>query len=292
MTDRITGHTRLIGLLGSPVEHSISPMMHNESFKELGLDYVYLAFDVGTAKLETAVEGLKALNVRGFNVTMPDKNRVCELCDRLSPAAEIIGAVNTVVNEEGVLTGYTTDGIGYMMSVKDAGYDVIGKKMTIFGAGGAGTSILVQAALDGVSEITVFNRRTPFFERAEQIIGKLKERTDCKINLYDYEDETILRREIGESSLLTNATSLGMSSNAEACILKDASMLRSDMVVSDVIYEPKETRLLRMAREAGCSTFNGMYMLLYQGAEAFRIWTGQEMPVEHIKEKYFKAQEA
>ena len=134
MTERITGKTRLTGLLGSPVTHSISPMMHNEAFKELGLDYAYLAFDVGTDKLEAAVEGLKVLNVRGFNVTMPDKNLMCSLCDHLSPAAEIIGAVNTVVNEDGVLTGYTTDGIGYMMSVKDAGYDVIGKKMTIFGA--------------------------------------------------------------------------------------------------------------------------------------------------------------
>ena len=123
MTERITGKTRLTGLLGSPVTHSISPMMHNEAFKELGLDYAYLAFDVGTDKLEAAVEGLKVLNVRGFNVTMPDKNLMCSLCDHLSPAAEIIGAVNTVVNEDGVLTGYTTDGIGYMMSVKDAGYD-------------------------------------------------------------------------------------------------------------------------------------------------------------------------
>ena len=183
---------------------------------------------------------------------------------------------------------YTTDGIGYMMSVKDAGYDVIGKKMTIFGAGGAGTSILVQAALDGVAEITVFNRRTPFFERAEQIIGKLKEQTNCRIRLYDYEDESVLRREIGESTLLTNATSLGMAPNVEKCILKDASMLHPGIVVSDMIYDPKETRLLRMAREAGCRTFNGMYMLLYQGAEAFRIWTGQQMPVEHIKEKYFQ----
>ena len=288
MTERITGKTRLTGLLGSPVTHSISPMMHNEAFKELGLDYVYLAFDVGTDKLEAAVEGLKVLNVRGFNVTMPDKNLMCSLCDHLSPAAEIIGAVNTVVNEDGVLTGYTTDGIGYMMSVKDAGYDVIGKKMTIFVAGGAGTSILVQAALDGVAEITVFNRRTPFFERAERIIGRLKEQTGCRIRLYDYDDESILRREIGESALLTNATSLGMAPNVETCILKDASMLHPGVVVSDMIYNPKETRLLRMAREAGCRTFNGMYMLLYQGAEAFRIWTGQQMPVEHIKEKYFR----
>lgn len=287
MEHRITGHTRLTGLLGSPVKHSISPMMHNEAFQRLGLDYAYLAFDVGTEKLKTAVEGLKALNVRGFNLTMPDKNLMCSLCDKLSPAAEIIGAVNTVVNEDGILTGHTTDGTGYMMAVKDAGFDIIGKKMTLLGAGGAGTSILVQAALDGVSEITVFNRRTPFFERAEQIIGKLRERTSCKIRLYDYEDISVLRREIGESTILVNATSVGMAPNTEACILQEDSMLRPELIVSDVIYNPKETKLLRMAREVGCPTFNGMYMLLYQGAEAFRIWTGQEMPVEQIKEKFF-----
>lgn len=287
MKDMITGHTKLTGLLGSPVEHSISPMMHNESFRVLGLDYAYLAFDVGEQELEIAVEGLKALKVKGFNLTMPNKNRMCRLCDQLSPAAEIIGAVNTVENRNGELVGYSTDGSGYMLAVKNAGYEILGKKMTLFGAGGAGTSIFVQAALDGVAEISVFNRRTPFFERAEQIIRKLNERTSCKIRLYDYEDASVLRREIGDSAILTNATSVGMAPNLEACILKDTSMLHPDLIVSDVIYNPKETKLLKMAKEAGCRTFNGMYMLLYQGAEAFRIWTGQEMPVEHIKQMFF-----
>ena len=287
MKDMITGHTKLTGLLGSPVEHSISPMMHNESFRVLGLDYAYLAFDVGEQELEIAVEGLKALKVKGFNLTMPNKNRMCRLCDQLSPAAEIIGAVNTVENRNGELVGHSTDGSGYMLAVKNAGYEILGKKMTLFGAGGAGTSILVQAALDGVAEISVFNRRTPFFERAEQIIRKLNERTSCKIRLYDYEDASVLRREIGDSAILTNATSVGMAPNLEACILKDTSMLHLDLIVSDVIYNPKETKLLKMAKEAGCRTFNGMYMLLYQGAEAFRIWTGQEMPVEHIKQMFF-----
>lgn len=287
MKDMITGHTKLTGLLGSPVEHSISPMMHNESFRVLGLDYAYLAFDVGEQELETAVEGLKALKVKGFNLTMPNKNRMCHLCDRLSPAAEIIGAVNTVENRNGELVGHSTDGSGYMLAVKNAEYDIVGKKMTLFGAGGAGTSIFVQAALDGVAEISVFNRRTPFFERAEQIIRKLNERTSCKIRLYDYEDVSVLRREIGDSAILTNATSVGMAPNLEDCILKDSSILHPDLIVSDVIYNPKETKLLKMAKEAGCRTFNGMYMLLYQGAEAFRIWTGQEMPVEHIKQMFF-----
>ena len=287
MTNQITGHTRLTGLLGSPVEHSISPMMHNEAFQQLGLDYAYLAFDVGTDKLKTAVEGLRTLNVRGFNLTMPDKNLMCSLCDKLSPAAEIIGAVNTVVNDNGVLIGYTTDGVGYMHAVKDAGHNITGKKMTLLGAGGAATAILVQAALDGVSEISVFNVRDDFFARAEKTVADLNERTNCKVRLFDFENPDILKREISESAILTNGTSVGMSPDTDACIIKDTSVFHKDLIVSDVIYNPEETKLLRLAKEAGCPTFNGLYMLLYQGAEAFRLWTGKEMPIPVIKEKYF-----
>lgn len=283
----ITGHTRLTGLLGSPVSHSISPMMHNEAFRQLGLDYVYLAFDVGTDTLEKAVEGLRALNVRGFNLTMPDKNRMSELCDKLSPAAEIIGAVNTVVNDNGIFTGYTTDGIGYMRAVADAGHNIIGKKMTLLGAGGAATAVLVQAALDGVSEISVFSIRDSFFERAERTVAALNERTNCKVTLYDFENESILRREIGDSAILTNGTSVGMAPNTDRSIITDSTMFHKDLIVSDVIYNPRETKLLKLAKEAGCATFNGLYMLLYQGAEAFKLWTGQDMPVSLIKEKYF-----
>ncbi|MEE1086055.1 MAG: shikimate dehydrogenase [Schaedlerella sp.] len=288
MIERITGHTQLTGLLGSPVAHSISPMMHNYSFKHLGLDYAYLAFDVGTDKLAAAVEGLRTLNVRGFNLTMPDKNLMCSLCDKLSPAAEIIGAVNTVVNDNGILTGHTTDGTGYMMAVKDAGHDIIGKKMTLLGAGGAASSVFAQAALDGVREISVFNVRDAFFTRAEKMVSDLNERTKCKVSLYDFSDESVLRNEISDSDILVNATSVGMAPNIDACIIKDPSMFHKNLIVSDVIYNPEETKLLKMAKAAGCPTFNGLYMLLYQGAEAFKIWTGQDMPVDLVKEKFFK----
>ena len=162
MAYEITGHTVLTGLLGSPVAHSISPMMHNEAFRQLELDYAYLAFDVGTDNLKTAVDGLKVMGVRGFNLTMPDKNLMCSLVDKLSPASEIGGAVNTVVNDNGVLTGYTTDGIGFMRAVSETGVDIIGKKMTLLGAGGAAAAILIQAALDKVAEISVFNIRDEF----------------------------------------------------------------------------------------------------------------------------------
>ncbi len=283
----ITGHTVLTGLLGSPVSHSISPMMHNESFKQLDLDYVYLAFDVGVEGMESAVNGLRTIGVRGFNVTMPGKNVMATLCDNLSPAAEIIGAVNTVVNDNGVLTGHNTDGVGYMMAVRDAGHNIIGKKMTLLGAGGAATAVLTQAALDGLSEISVFSIRDQFFGRAEKIIAQLNERTSCKVKLYDFEDESVLRREISESAILTNGTSVGMAPNTDRSIITDTSMFHKDLIVSDVIYNPRETKLLKLAKETGCQTFNGLYMLLYQGAEAFKIWTGQDMPVDIIKAKYF-----
>lgn len=285
--NQITGHTKLTGLLGSPVSHSISPAMHNEAFKQLSLDYVYLAFDVGIENLKTAVDGLCTLNVRGFNLTMPNKNAMCKLCDSLSPAAEIIGAVNTIVNDNGYLAGHTTDGTGYMRALKEDGYDIIGKKMTILGAGGAATSVFVQAALDGVSEISIFSRRSPFWERAESIIHTLTERTNCKISLFDYENPDILRREISESAILTNGTSVGMAPNTNQSLITDPTIFHKDLIVSDVIYNPRETQLLKLAREAGLRTQNGLYMLLYQGAEAFKLWTGKEMPVKIMKEKYF-----
>lgn len=287
MNNKITGHTVLTGLLGSPIAHSISPLMHNEAFNKLGLDYVYLCFDVGTDTLKTAVDGLKALGVRGFNCTMPDKNIMCELADKLSPAASMIGAVNTVVNDNGILTGHNTDGIGYMMAVKDAGYDIIGKNMTLMGAGGAATAVCVQAALDGVASINVFSLKDQFWDRAVKLVDTINQKTSCKASLYDIADKTSLKKSIDESYILTNGTSVGMAPNVDNCIIDDPSFFHEGLVVSDVIYNPRETKLLRIAKENGCNTFNGLYMLLYQGAEAFKIWTGEDMPVEHIKDMYF-----
>lgn len=289
MEKMITGKTVLTGLIGKPVAHSISPMMHNEAFRYLGLDYVYLAFDVESEKLNAAVEGLKVLGVKGFNVTMPHKNQVCTLVDSLSPAARLGGAVNTVLNENGRLKGFTTDGKGFMRAVESDGLNLEGEKMTLLGAGGAGVSIMVQAALDGVEEISVFNSKSPFYYRAEKIIDELKNETGCRIKIYDYDDPTRLNREIDDSKILVNATSVGMSPNLEQCIIKDFSILRKDLYVFDAIYEPRETMLLKEAAQCGCRVQNGLNMLLYQGAESFKIWTGKEMPVEWIKERIFKS---
>lgn len=287
MSNYITGHTRLVCLLGDPVSHSISPAMHNTAFSRWNLDYTYLALKANVETLDSTIETLRNINVLGFNLTMPIKKAILPLCDKLSPAAKISGSVNTVVNDNGILTGHTTDGIGFMLAAKEAGYDLIGKKMTLLGAGGAGTSILVQAALDGVSEISVFNRRSASFDEMTHTIQALKEYSNCSVSLYDYEDMTVLKREINDSYILVNATSVGMSPNCDTCILPDSSYLNNKLIVSDIIYNPKMTKLLSMAQECSCPTFNGLYMLLYQGAEAFRLWTGKEMPIEEIKSKFF-----
>jgi shikimate dehydrogenase len=261
--------------------------MHNEACKLLDLDYKYLAFDVTPDRLEIAVNGLKELGVAGFNITMPDKNKMAQLCDELSPAAKICGAVNTVVNDNGRLIGHTTDGVGYMMSAKDAGCDLEGKHMVQLGAGGAGTAILVQAAMDGLAEIDVFNTRDNFWPRVEGIVAELNQCTSCKVTLHDLADLEELRGCLAQADLLLNTTPVGMS-RIPGCLIPDASYFHPGLIVSDVIYEPKETQLLKMAREAGLKTFNGMYMLLYQGAASFRLWTGKEMPTAEIKKKYFQ----
>lgn len=284
----ITGHTRLTGLLGSPVAHSISPLMHNEAFQLLGLDYAYLCFEVTETDMEEAIKSLKFLNARGFNCTMPVKIRMCELADQLSPAAEMIGAVNTVVIEDGILTGHNTDGIGYMASLKEVSVNPIGKKMVLLGGGGAATAIAVQAALDGVSELSLFNRRGRSWERAQKLADTLNERTGCRVSLFDLADGNMLKKELESSYLLTNATPVGMAPNTDISPIPDAAILHEGLIVSDVIYNPRRTKLMEDAEKRGCCTCNGLYMLLYQGAEAFRLWTGCDMPVLEIKDKFFR----
>lgn len=285
MEKRITGHTELIGLMAYPIRHSSSPAMHNAAFAKLGLDYAYLAFEVDNDSLEGAVQGIRSLKLVGSNVSMPNKTVVHKYLDKLSPAAEMCGAVNTIVNKDGVLTGHITDGTGYMMSLKDNGVDVIGKKMTIVGAGGAATAIEIQAALDGVAEISIFNRKDEFWANAEETVRKINEKTNCKAQLFDLADLDKLKEEIASSYLFTNATGMGMKPLEGQTYIPDKSFLRPDLVVSDVVYYPRETELLRMAKEVGCKTMNGLGMMLFQGAAAFKMWTGEDMPIEYMKEK-------
>ena len=281
--------TKLTALLGSPVSHSISPAMHNEAFKQLGLDYVYHAFDVNEDELAEAVTQLKSIGIRGFNLTMPDKNKIVELVDCLSPAARLIGAVNTVVNDNGILTGYNTDGIGFIQSLKDIGFSIAGKEITILGNGGAATAIIAQAALDGVSKINIFARpQSRFASRTAKLVDDIKQTTATNACVKDIADTSQLCNAITSSSLLINATSVGMAPNIDASPIKDGNMLHQNLLVADIIYEPRTTKLLQIAKENGCQTCNGMYMLLHQGAEAFKLFTGFKMPIESIRNKFFK----
>lgn len=284
MGERITGYTELIGLMAYPIRHSSSPAMHNAAFAKLGLDYAYLAFEVDNDTLENAVKGLRALKIKGCNVSMPNKTVIHKYLDNISPAAEMCGAVNTVVNNNGVLTGHITDGIGYMMALKDNNIDVIGKKITIVGAGGAATAIEIQAALDGVAEMSIFNQKDKFWNNAEKTVKKINTNTKCKATLYDLADLDKLKEEIANSYLFANATGMGMKPLDGKTYIPDKSFLRPELIVTDVVYFPRETALLKMAKEVGCKSMNGLGMMLFQGAAAFNLWTEKDMPIEYMKE--------
>ena len=283
MPERITGHTELIGLMAYPIRHSLSPAMHNEAFAMLGLDYAYLAFEVENEQLKDAVQSIRALRMRGSNISMPNKTLVCEYLDKLSPAAQLVGAVNTIVNDEGVLTGHITDGTGFMRSLKEAGVDIIGKKLTIAGVGGAATAICIQGALDGVKEIAIYNIKDKFYENGEKTVEKIRNNTGSMAKLTDLADTEALRADIADSAIFINATGVGMKPLDQVSIITDEAMLRPDLVVADTVYNPIKTKMLAMAEACGCKTVNGLGMMLWQGAAAFELWTGKEMPVEYIK---------
>lgn len=289
MTERITGHTELIGLIATPIRHSLSPTMHNEAFAKLGLDYVYLAFEVNNQELPDVIKGFRALKLRGWNVSMPNKRLIGKYLDKLTSAAQLVGAVNTVVNDHGILTGDITDGTGYMRNLKENGVDIIGKKITIVGAGGAATAICVQAALDGVQEISIFNRKDDFYENGKKTVEKINSKTACRATLFDLDDTERLRSEIADSVLFGNATGVGMKPLEGQSVIKDPSMLRPDLIVTDVVYSPRQSKLLQIAEAQGCRYFNGLGMMLWQGARAFEIWTGKQMPVDYIRSLPFLA---
>lgn len=283
MENTITGHTKLAALFATPIRHSVSPMIHNTAFQALGIDAVYLAFEVGTQGLEKAIDSIRNLEMLGANLSMPNKILAVDYMDELSEAARLIGAVNTITNEQGKLTGHNTDGTGFMKSLQDIEVEVVGKKMTIIGAGGAATAIIVQAALDGVKEITVYNRKDDFYDKIKEKLAYISENTTCTITLRDLADNQALSRDVSESALLLNATGVGMKPLETQTPIQDFSIIRPDLAVCDVIYTPRETEFLRQARLRGAKTNNGLGMLLYQGAAAFEKWTGQEMPIEIVK---------
>ena len=284
MDSRISGHTGLLALIGSPVGHSGSPAMYNYSFERLGLDYVYVAFDIKVEEVADAIAAMRTFKMRGCNVTMPCKTEVVKYMDELSPAAQIIGAVNTIVNDNGRLTGHITDGEGFVHNLKNHGIDIKGKKITVAGGGGAATAIQVQCALDGAREISIFNIHDKFWANAEETVRKINEKTNCKATLYDLDDKEKLREEMADSYIFVNGTGVGMKPLEGMSVVPDKSFFRPELIVVDVPYSPLETTMRKMAKEVGCKTMNGLGMMLFQGAAAFKLWTGKEMPIEHMKE--------
>ena len=290
MERRINGHTRLYALIGSPVGHSGSPAMYNYSFEKLGIDAAYLAFDIPLEKTKDAIDAFRTLNVGGFNITMPNKTAAAQLVDRLSPAAELVGACNTVVVEEDkTMTGHITDGIGFVRNLKEHGVGIEGKKIVLLGTGGAATAIAVQAALDKASEIAIFNRKDEFFANGEKTVEKIKKAVPSmkKIYIEDIDDEKKLGEAIAGSDLLINATRAGMSP-LENVLPVPVELLHKDLAVADVVYNPRETLHIKTAKEAGCkAAVGGIGMLLWQGAAAFELFTGKEMPAQEVMELFF-----
>ena len=283
----ISGHTKTVCLIGSPVEHSLSPAMHTFSFEHLGEDCVYLAYEVQPEDLEAAIAGMKAMGFLGFNVTMPHKTNMHKYLDEVSDAAQLMGAVNTVAIRDGKAFGYNTDGAGFMRSLKENGVDVIGKKMTLIGPGGAGSAIYVQAALDGVADIDVYRRNNDRQDATVDRVKKVAEKTGCNIRLLDLADQEALKQSIAESTVLVNASQIGMG-ETEGQSLVPADYLVDGLAVADVIYVPRKTKLLEDAEARGLKIINGLGMLLWQGAIGEDIWIGKEMPTELIEEKFFK----
>ena len=280
----ISGETRLIALLGDPVTHSLSPKMHNLAFAHLGLKYAYLAFRANEAELPAAVAALKALNAKGFNCTMPLKKAIMPLLDDMSPAARMTGSVNTVTIEEGRLIGHNTDGKGHIHDLRDHGVAVKGKRILIAGAGGAARGLCVQLALDGAAEIVIANRTLGKAAAIRDLIAANV--PACKVEAIEL-DEGKLGPRIAEADIFTNTTPLGMHPHEEGCVISSPALLRPSLVVTDLVYIPRKTVFLEFAEEAGCKAINGTGMLLWQGAEAFRIWTGEDMPVGLVKEHVF-----
>ncbi len=285
---KLSGRTKLYGLFGSPVEHSKSPAMYNYCFEKWGLDQVYLAFDVSAEDAGKAIEAFRTMGMKGANVTMPCKQAVVPYLDEISDAVRLSGACNTIVEKDGKLTGHNTDGQGYVINLKAHGVDIRGKKLVLLGAGGASTAIQVQSLLDGAEKVSVFNQKDAFWDKAKAKIQELqKEFPDRVIELLDLADEALLAEKIREADILTNATRVGMKPMDDMSLIQDLSLFRPDLVVADTVYEPEETKLLRDAKAKGCKTVGGLGMLLYQGAVAVELYTGQEMPIEEIKKELY-----
>lgn len=280
---QVKASTGLVALIGCPVEHSLSPLMQNAAFAAAGLDLVYLAFTVTPSGLPAALAGLKALGFRGANVTVPHKEAVIKYLDAIDPGAARIGAINTIVVDNGRLTGYNTDASGFLLSLQDAGFDPVGKKAVILGAGGAARAVAFALAGAGCTGLTIANRT---LERAGHL-GAALAGLSVPVKACALEEKE-LRPRVEEADLVVNATSAGMAPKEEVVPLP-STWLHAGQWVYDLVYNPLETKFLQDARQRGCRVISGLGMLLYQGAAAFTLWTGKPAPVEVMDEALRKA---
>jgi len=280
----ITGKTRLLGLIGYPVRHTISPGLHNTLSAALGQDYVYLPFEVHPTNLEKAVTGLQALGFTGFNVTIPYKEEVIKYLDRLSREAELIGAVNTVKICDRKLTGYNTDAEGFARSFAEmTGTGLKNKKMLVIGAGGTARAIAVKAALEGTSKIYIVNRTR---NKSENIVNIINQYITDIAESHDLDSIFEL---VPCSDVIINTTPLGMHPDVDKSPVEDSvllKILKPSHIVYDVIYNPDKTRLLLCAEKAGCKIVNGLGMLFYQGIHAYEIWTETTIEKNILDEVY------
>ena len=282
---KIDGYTRLAAVVANPIKHSISPFIHNSAFEATNTNGVYLAWEVDAAELAETVANIRRYQMYGINLSMPYKEQVIPYLDQLSEEACLIGAVNTVVNREGTLIGYNTDGKGFFKSLPS--FKISKKRLVLLGAGGAAKAILAQAILDGVSQISVFVRSSSM-EKTRPYLEKIKNATGFRVDLFALEDVQDLQDSTTQADLLVNATSVGMDGSSQP--IPTSIVLPEKLMVADVIYQPFETPFLKWARNQGNQSINGLGMLLYQAAEAFELWTGKEMPTDQIwellKQKY------
>lgn len=275
----IDGHTKLVGLIAHPAGHSKSPAMHNAAFAAADLNARFLAFDVEPDQLPAAVNALRAFKMLGASVSMPFKQAVIPLLDHLDQTAQLVGAVNTIVNHDGELTGYTTDGIGFVEALKDDGVSLQGQAMVLAGVGGAGTPIAIQAALSGLKELNVFNINDPSVANAQHIVSVINDQTDCHATFTPLEDQDSFRQAIAEADVYADATGLGMGKLIDRTLVADPAWFHPEMTVFDTVYAPATTKLMTVAQQAHVAhVINGQGMLLNQGAAAFKLWTGVPMP--------------
>jgi shikimate dehydrogenase len=279
MRDIISGKTIICCVIGDPIEHTMSPAMHNAAFKTLGLDYAYVPFKVKSFELRKAIDGIRGLNIRGMNVTIPHKVSIMQFLDLIDPLAEKIGAVNTIVNDAGVLTGYNTDATGFLETLHAKDIEPKEKRVLLLGAGGAARAIGCILAEEG-ARLSILNRKQEL-SWAEDLSKRLACYYSVNVNIGELTNEN-LQRAIVDTDILVNATSVGMSpDNDQTPVVAD--LLCANLTVFDVVYNPLPTRLLREAKVAGARTIDGLEMLVWQGAIAFEKWTGKKAPIDVMR---------